>query len=58
MTAPNEWPWTYIMLMTLGFIFMTTGPGRVWGLDRVLRPRLREQTDRGNRLAGLLYRAT
>ncbi|HYO51007.1 MAG TPA: TQO small subunit DoxD [Chloroflexia bacterium] len=56
--APNEWEWTYVMLFTLGFIFMMTGPGRKWGIDQVLRPRLREQMSKGNGLAGLLYRAT
>jgi uncharacterized membrane protein YphA (DoxX/SURF4 family) len=56
--APNEWYWTYLMLVTLGFIFMITGPGRKWGLDAALRPRLREQVDRGNGLARLLYLAT
>ncbi|MEO6457715.1 MAG: TQO small subunit DoxD, partial [Chloroflexia bacterium] len=56
--APNEWEWTYIMLFTLGFIFMMTGPGRKWGIDQALRPRLREQMANGNGLARLLYRAT
>ena len=56
--APNEWEWTYIMLFTLGFIFMMTGPGRKWGIDQALRPRLRVQIARGNGLARLLYRAT
>jgi thiosulfate dehydrogenase (quinone) large subunit len=56
--APNEWEWTYVMLFTLGFIFMMTGPGRVWGIDSILRPRLREGMSRGNGLARLIYRAT
>jgi len=56
--APNEWVWSYIMLFTLAFIFMMTGPGRKWGIDQALRPRLREQMSKGNGLARLIYRAT
>lgn len=56
--APGEWVWTYIMLFTLGFIFMLTGPGRVWGIDQLLRPRLRERASGGNRLAKWLYLLT
>ena len=56
--APGEWAWTYIMLMTFGLIFMLTGPGRVWGIDQFLRPRLREQIASGNRLAKWLYLLT
>ncbi len=56
--APGEWVWTYVMLFTLGFIFMLTGPGRVWGVDQVLRPRLRAQIEGGNRFAKWLYLLT
>ena len=56
--APGEWYWTYGMLATLGLIFMLTGPGRVWGLDAVLRPRLRAQMAAGNGLARWLYLLT
>ena len=56
--APGEWVWTYIMLFTLGFIFMLTGPGRLWGIDQYLRPRLREQGESGNSLAKWLYLLT
>ncbi len=52
---PQEWPWTYGMLLTLGFIFMLTGAGRVLGLDQLLRPRLRRAKANGNRVASLLY---
>lgn len=55
---PQEWPWTYIFLATLSFIFMLTGPGRVWGIDQLLRPRLREQVARGSSFAKWLYRLT
>ena len=55
---PQEWPWTYIFLAALSFIFMLTGPGRVWGVDQLLRPKLREQMAGDNRLARWLYRLT
>lgn len=57
-TAPGEWAWTYIMLITLGFLFMVIGPGRIWGVDRAFRPRLREQMAGGNTLARWLYQLT
>lgn len=56
--APGEWVWSYVMLFTLGFIFMRTGPGRVWGVDQFLRPQLRKQIAGGNRLAKWLYQLT
>jgi uncharacterized membrane protein YphA (DoxX/SURF4 family) len=55
---PEEWHWTYVFLAALSFIFLMTGPGRWWGLDRWLRPRLREGVESGNGLARLLYRLT
>ena len=33
MAVPNEWPWSYIMLMLFQILFIFTDPGRVWGLD-------------------------
>jgi len=33
MAVPNEWPWSYIMLVMFQAIFVLTDPGRVWGLD-------------------------
>ncbi|MDQ2806821.1 MAG: hypothetical protein M3Z04_07880 [Chloroflexota bacterium] len=56
--APNEWYWTYGMLMTLQLIFMFTGAGRVWGLDARLRPWLRARIAAGEGWAGRLYRLT
>ncbi|HMA37078.1 MAG TPA: TQO small subunit DoxD [Chloroflexia bacterium] len=56
--APGEWDWSYGMLVTLGFIFMLTGPGRVWGVDAWLRPRFRRQIAAGNRLVRWLYLLT
>ena len=59
---PQEWPWTYLFLISLSFIFMLTGPGRWLGVDQWLRPRLRAAFERSdgsdNGLARLLYRLT
>ncbi len=55
---PQEWIWSYAMLAVLSFIFLTTGAGRVWGLDGWLRPRLRQQIAGGNNLAAWLYKLT
>jgi thiosulfate dehydrogenase [quinone] large subunit len=39
---PSEWPWSYLMLMGFAFLFLTTHPGRVLGVDgwlaRSVRP--------------------
>jgi thiosulfate dehydrogenase [quinone] large subunit len=31
--VPNEWPWSYIMLVMFQVVFIFTAPGRVWGVD-------------------------
>ena len=43
--SPAEWPWTYIFLATLMFLFVLEGAGRSLGLDAWLRrkvPAVRE----------------
>ena len=43
--SPAEWPWTYIFLATLMFLFVIEGAGRSLGLDAWLRrkvPAVRE----------------
>ena len=30
---PNEWPWSYLMLVGFALMFLSTHPGRVLGLD-------------------------
>jgi uncharacterized membrane protein YphA (DoxX/SURF4 family) len=52
---PFEWYWTYGMLYTLHIIFFSVPPGRYWGIDTLLRPRLLAARTKGNRLAGLIY---
>jgi len=51
---PFEWYWTYGMLITLHLIFFCIPPGRAFGLDAWLRPRLQAGAERGQGLARLL----
>jgi hypothetical protein len=51
---PFEWYWTYGMLCVLGLIFSTVPPGRIFGIDTWLRPRLLVSKESGNRLAGII----
>ena len=39
LAAPNEWPWSYVMLAMFHFIFLITAAGRVLGVDAWLRRR-------------------
>lgn len=48
---PFEWYWTYGMLITLHLIFFSVPPGRFYGLDTWLRPRLQAAAGRGNGFA-------
>ncbi len=33
LNVPNEWPWSYLMLVMFQAVFVIADPGRVWGLD-------------------------
>ncbi len=50
---PFEWYWTYGMLVTLQLIFFFLPPGRIWGIDMFLIPRLKAAGERGSILARL-----
>jgi hypothetical protein len=52
--VPHEWYWSYLMLATLGAIFMLTAAGRWIGLDALLKPRLERAAAEGSGLARLL----
>jgi hypothetical protein len=52
--APNEWEWSYIQIVLLAIVLFGIAPGRYFGLDRLLRPRFRALSERGNRLGRLL----
>ena len=52
--APNEWEWSYILIVLLAIVLFGIAPGRYFGLDRLLRPRFRALKERGNPLGRLL----
>jgi thiosulfate dehydrogenase [quinone] large subunit len=54
---PNEWPWSYVMLLGYGLCFLSAHPGRIVGLDGPLFRRLSAPTLAGRpwaRAVGLL----
>jgi hypothetical protein len=51
---PFEWEWAYNLMLVLSLLMFAFAPGRVFGLDQWLRPRLQQAAARGNRLVGLL----
>jgi len=51
---PVEWEWTYNMILALSLVMFALAPGRVFGLDTLIRPRLLASAEKGNRLAGWL----
>ena len=48
---PPEWEWSYILMVLLSILMFGLTPGRILGLDALLRPRLGAAAARGNRLA-------
>jgi thiosulfate dehydrogenase [quinone] large subunit len=40
MRHPNEWPWSYLMMIGFAILFASTHPGRIFGLDGLLSRRL------------------
>jgi thiosulfate dehydrogenase (quinone) large subunit len=53
-SVPNEWVWTYVMLIMFAAVFVLTGPGRALGVDAFLAPRVERAAAGGNRIARLL----
>lgn len=51
---PFEWEWSYQLMVLLAVILFGLAPGRYFGLDRLLRPRLKALNERGGRLSRLL----
>jgi thiosulfate dehydrogenase [quinone] large subunit len=52
--APNEWEWSYILIVLLAVAMFGLAPGRYFGLDRLLRPRFKALSARGSRVGRLL----
>jgi hypothetical protein len=48
---PYEWEWAYTNIVLLAILAFAFAPGRSFGLDTLLRPRLLTAAARGNRLA-------
>jgi hypothetical protein len=48
---PYEWEWAYINMVLLALVLFAVAPGRILGLDTLLRPRLAAAAARGNRVA-------
>ena len=56
--TPNEWEWSYILMVLLSIAMFGVAPGRYFGLDRLLRPRLKLLSERGSRVGRLLLAFT
>ena len=55
---PYEWEWAYNTIFVLSLLMFAFAPGRVFGIDAWLRPRLLAAKARGSRFAGLLSHLT
>lgn len=54
-TNPFEWEWSYNLMVVLSLLMLGLAPGRIFGVDAWLRPRLAQAAEQGNKLAGLLH---
>ncbi len=54
LSVPNEWGWTYTMLIMLPVIFLLTDAGRSFGADAFIAPLLDRRAAAGSRIARLL----
>jgi uncharacterized membrane protein YphA (DoxX/SURF4 family) len=55
---PPEWEWSYNLMPVLAFLTFAFAPGRYFGLDALLRPRLLAAAERGSRVARLVLALT
>jgi hypothetical protein len=55
---PYEWEWTYITMVLLALVLFAFAPGRILGLDTLLRPRLQAAAANGNRIAKVVLALT
>ncbi len=49
---PYEWEWAYTNIVVLALVAFAFAPGRIFGIDARIRPRLLAAAAQGNRLAG------
>ena len=52
--SPFEWEWSYNMFLFLSLWALAYAPGRIFGLDALLRPRLTALSEKGNKVANVL----
>jgi hypothetical protein len=53
-SSPYEWEWAYTLMVMLSLLVFAFAPGRTFGLDALIRPRLLAAAQKGNKLAGAL----
>jgi len=53
-SSPYEWEWAYNLMVMLSVLVFAFSPGRTFGLDALIRPRLLAAAQQGNKLAGAL----
>lgn len=53
-STPFEWEWSYNWMPVLSLLLLAYAPGRIFGLDALIRPRLLAAAERGNTVAGVL----
>lgn len=51
---PTEWEWGYNLMVMLSLLVFVFAPGRVFGLDAILRPRFEKAEQKGSRIARAL----
>lgn len=55
---PYEWEWGYNNMVVLSLMVFAFAPGRFFGVDALLIPRLKRMAEKGNRIARVLLLAT
>ena len=54
-SSPGEWEWSYNWMPVLALLVFVFAPVIVFGIDALLRPRLKPAADQGNLLSQVLY---
>jgi len=54
-TSPYEWEWAYHQIVVLSLLLLAFAPGRHFGVDGWLRPRLQRAAENGSGVARLLW---
>ncbi len=55
---PYEWEWAYINMVLLALVVFAFAPGRILGVDALLRPRLQAAAAKGSRIAKVVLALT